>query len=142
MPRYEVCQSCGKPKPNSDLRKKDCAECWEKRFPPGARTPPAPIPSALIRLSAPPSSSPTPAAASSHSGSLRPKVMRFPREKVEELMNRPLNPQHGHTPRLYFTLMGLVRAWEVKEGAALGVKVKSYHVDKKTDQLVLELEPT
>lgn len=113
MPRFETCTRCKGP--NSDMRRKFCWQCRRTM-----NTPPPPA-----------------TGASPHApGALRPSVVRIPGETVRRAMAKPLDTRGV----LRFTLMGLVRVWELKEGQAMGVKVRAFEMDAANDQLILELE--
>lgn len=74
----------------------------------------------------------------SDSAAIRPKVVRIDGESIVEALNKPLT-KAGHR----FTLAGWVKAWEVREGAHMGVRVKKFKVESggTCGVLVMELEP-
>lgn len=114
MPRFETCMRCKGA--NSDMRRKFCWKCRKAM----EATPPPTATSVSRRAP----------------GALRPSVVRIPGETVRATLAKPVDT----TGRLRFTLMGLVRVWELKEGQAMGVKVKAFEMDVAADQLILELE--
>lgn len=115
MPRYENCLRCQRP--STDRRRKFCWTCRRE-------------------MGSTPTKPPATTTGSRPPGSLRPSVVRIPGETVRATLSKPVDT----TGRLRFTLMGLVRVWELKEGQAMGVKVRAFEMDTANDQLILELE--